>query len=87
MKKENKLPDFDQLKEMVNFWDNHDFTDFKDEFKEITDLKFDFKNRYYLPITIDMYESMEDIAQKKGITVEKLMRNWMEEKLTDSIEV
>ena len=87
MKKENKLPNFDRLKEMINFWDTHNFTDYKDEFKEISDLKFDFKNRYYLQITLDMYERMENIALRKGITVEKLMRSWMEEKLTDSIEI
>jgi len=44
------------------------------------------KNRRYLPISLETYEKMEAIAQPKGISVEKLMRTWVEEKLFDLYE-
>jgi len=46
-------------------------------------VKFDIKDRRYLPISLEMYEKMESIAQKKGTSVEKLMRTWVEEKLAN----
>ena len=85
MKKRDKIPEFNNLKEMADFWDNHDFTDFEDEFEEAPGIKFDIKDRRYLPISLEMYEKMESIAQKKGISVERLMRTWVEEKLVDLI--
>ncbi len=86
MKRRNNFPEFDNLKEMVNFWDDHDFPDFEDEFEEAPDIKFDIKNRHYLPISSAMYEKMESIALEKGISVEILMRTWVEEKLVDFYE-
>ena len=83
IKKRDKIPEFDNLKGMADFWDNHDFTDFEDEFEETPDVKFDIKNRRYLPISLETYEKMEMIAQKKGTSFEKLMRTWVEEKLID----
>ena len=85
MKKNDKIPEFENLKEMADFWDNHDFTDFEDEFEEAPAIKFDIKNRRYLPISLETYEKMETIAQEKGISVERLMRTWVEEKLFDLI--
>jgi len=81
MKKRNKIPEFNNLKEMANFWDDHDLSNFEDEFQEAPDIKFDIKNRRYLPISLEMYEKMEAIAQKKSVSVERLMRTWVEEKL------
>jgi len=86
MKKRNKLPELDNLKAMANFWNDHDFTDFKDEFEEAPAIKFDIKNRRYLPISLEMYEKMEPIAQGKRMSVERLMRSWVEEKLVDLYE-
>ena len=85
MKKRNEFQAFGSLTEMADFWDNHDFTDFEDEFKEAPDIKFDIKDRRYLPISLEMYEKMESIAQKRGISVERLMRTWIEERLVDLI--
>lgn len=85
MKKNDKIPEFNNQKKMADFWDNHDFTDFEDKFEEAPGIKFDIKDRRHLPIFLEMYERMEAIAQKKGISVERLMRTWVEEKLVDFI--
>lgn len=86
MKKRDKTPEFDNLKEMADFWDDHDFTDLEDDFEKAPDIKFDIKNRLYFPISLEMYEKMEALAHEKGISVERLVRTWIEEKLVDLYE-
>jgi len=85
MKRKNKLPEFRNLKEIADFWDEHDFSEYEHEFMEISNLKFNIKNHCYLPISLEMYERMEVIASSRSVSVEKLMRTWIEEKLTDSV--
>lgn len=85
MKEKKILPEFSSLKEIAEFWDDHDFTDYEDEFKEVSDLAFNIKNRFYLPITLDQYDKIESIARNKGITVESLISNWVEERLANAI--
>jgi len=83
MKKREKIPEFDSLNEMANFWDDHNFVDFEDEFEAAPDVKIDIKNRRYLPISLKMYEKMERIAHQKGMSVERLIRTWVAEKLAE----
>lgn len=84
MKKDvNKLPTFKSLKEMAEFWDSHEFTEFQDEFKEISDIDVDIKNRTYLPVTLTMYDKLEKIALAQNTTVDRLIMRWMQEKLAE----
>ena len=84
MKKTNhKLPTFKSLKEIEEFWDSHEFTEFQDEFKEINDLEVDIKSRTYLPITLTMYEKLEKIALAQNTTVDNLIKRWVQEKLRE----
>lgn len=84
MKKINpKLPDFKSLKEMEEFWETHELTEFQNDFKELHDTKVNIKNRTYLPITLIMYEKLEKIAQAQHTTVDRLIHHWVEEKLDE----
>jgi len=77
----HRLPTFKSLKEIEEFWDSHEFTEFQDEFKEINDLEVDIKNRIYLPITLTMYEKLEKLALAQDTTVDRLIHYWVQEKL------
>ena len=84
MKKTNhKLPPFKSLKEIEEFWDSHEFTEFQNDFKEINDLEVDIKSRTYLPVTLTMYEKLEKIALAQNTTVDNLIKRWVQEKLTE----
>jgi len=84
MKKTNhKLPTFKSLKEIEEFWDSHEFTEFQNDFKEINDLEVDIKSRTYLPVTLTMYEKLEKIALAQNTTVDNLIKRWVQEKLTE----
>jgi len=37
MEKQITIPEFKTLKEMSEFWDNHDLTDFENEMEEVKD--------------------------------------------------
>jgi len=82
-KRNSKLPYFSSLNELVDFWDEHDLTEYEHEFVEVSNFKVNIQGRTYLPITIEMYEKLEGIAKKKGISVDKLIRQLLEEKIAE----
>ena len=77
----HKLPTFKSLKEIDEFWDSHEYTEFQDDFKEIKHLEVDIKDRTYLPITLMMYEKLEKIALAQNTTVDNLIKRWVQDKL------
>ena len=58
-------------------------TEYEHEFVEVSNFKVNIQGRTYLPITIEMYEKLEGIAKKKGISVDKLIRQLLEEKIAE----
>jgi len=74
---------FNNLQEIEEFWNSHEFTKFNQDFKEINNLEVNIKNRSYLPVTLSMYEKIEKIAIAKNITVDRLIQRWLEEKLAE----
>jgi uncharacterized DUF497 family protein len=78
-----KLPTFNSLKEIEEFWDSHEFTEFQGDFKEIEDIDVNIKDRTYLPITLSMYDKLEKIASEKNTTVDRLIQSWVQEKMTE----
>ncbi len=82
-KRKNRLPQFSNLNELINFWEDEDLTKYEDEFVEVSDLHVNIKERIYLPITVQMYEKLNSIASGKGIKVEELIRQILTEKLSE----
>jgi hypothetical protein len=77
------MQSFKNLKEMEEFWESHEFTEFQDEFKAVNDLVVEIKKRTFLPITLTMYNKLEKIAIAQNITVDQLIHSWVEEKLAE----
>ena len=78
-----KLPTFNSLKEIEEFWDSHEFTEFQEDFEEIRNVDVDIKDRTYLPITLTMYDKLEKIASEKNTTVDHLIQRWVQEKMAE----
>ena len=67
---------------MAKFWDTHDFTEYKDEFKPVK-VRFSKKLSEGITIRLDQ-ETLSELrsqAQKKGIGPTTLARMWVIEQL------
>jgi len=82
-KSDHKLLNFKSLKEMDEFWDSHEFTEFQDEFKEIEHPEIEIKDRSYLPVTLKEYEKLEKIALEQNTTADHLIQRWVQERLVE----
>lgn len=83
-KTESKLPALKNLQEVADFWDTHEFTEYANEFMKVKDVESDLRERTYLPVTLEMHRKLEQIASAKGISVDLLIRQWVEERLAES---
>ena len=77
------LPTFNSLKEIDEFWDSHEFTEFQEDFEEIRGLDVNIRDRTYLPITLTMYDKLEKITLEKNISVDRLIQRWVQEKMAE----
>lgn len=84
MKKKSKIPEFKSLEEEARFWDTHDITDFKDEFKDV-EMVFDLEKPKEETLVIRLQNSvkkkLEKTARNKGINLSTLARMWIIERL------
>lgn len=86
-KKKSKLPDFNKMsyEEMAEFWDTHEFTEFKDELKDV-DIVFELDKprteSLVLRIQKNIKDKLEKVARSKGLNISTLARMWLMEKLS-----
>jgi predicted DNA binding CopG/RHH family protein len=80
--KKNRVPEFKSRQEMAKFWDTHDFTDYKDEFKPV---RARFAKNLSEGITIRLnpqtLSELRSRAKEKGIGPTTLARMWVLEQL------
>ena len=66
------------LREVGEFWDTHDFTDFD---SDAPDIKMEFSSA--IAIEPDLLSEIEGHASIRGVTVETLVNLWLQEKLVE----
>ena len=80
----NLLPDFKSREEMAHFWDTHDFTDYQDDFKPV-ELDVALEQPKQETVVVRLHTSIKNtlqkVAQRKGLTISSLARMWLMEKL------
>jgi hypothetical protein len=78
----NKLPHFETLDELVEFWETHDFTDYIDEMEEV-DFDTLSAERATLRITLapEPLAKLAKMADQRGLTPNTLVQTWIEERL------
>jgi len=82
--KKQKLPHFDSIDELAQFWDTHDLADFEDELEEVTEPLFiENGQQSVVKFYLQSQESaiLDQLAQSRGIRQEILVREWVLEKL------
>ena len=72
-----KLPKTDSIRELAEFWDTHDLTDFEDELQEVTDPVFVTGDAIKVPLKSRDIAALERLARAKGVSREQLVRSWV----------
>ncbi|HEU5238795.1 MAG TPA: CopG family antitoxin [Pyrinomonadaceae bacterium] len=60
------------------FWDTHDFTEFDDD---SPDAQFDVIST--VPVHLELLHEIEKQAAKRGVKVETLVNQWLQQKLDE----
>jgi len=77
-----KIPDTDSIRELAEFWDTHEPTDFEDQLEEAVEPVFD-RGQYgvTVPLTGAERSALRKIAASRGVPEAELIREWVQEKL------
>jgi hypothetical protein len=71
--------------EIGEFWDTHDVTDFWDQTKPV-EFEVDLESNVRLvALEPDLATKVNEVAWKKGVSLETLLNLWVREKLDESL--
>ena len=71
------IPKTDSIQELAHFWDTHDLTDFEDELEEVDEPVFELSAQLLVALAPDELETLNVLAQSRGISPENLIREWV----------
>jgi hypothetical protein len=80
----DKFPQTDSIREMAQFWDTHDLTDFEDQLVEVTDTTFQREAEVRIHLPFKEAQTIQHLAKAKGIDSADLIRQWILEKVQAS---
>ena len=79
-----KIPQIDSIRELANFWDTHDLTDFENELEEVTETIFRRETLIRIRLPRNEFETIKVIAKSKGVEYTELIQQWVREKVEAS---
>ena len=82
--KPKKIPQTDSIRELAEFWDTHDLTDFEDELEEVR--KPVFQPGATVPLTPRDAKVVNAIAKARGISPRALIQKWISERIEESLK-
>jgi len=80
----DKIPQTDSIREMADFWDTHDLTDFEDQLEEVTEPVFEREKVVQVHLPTRDAETVESMARSQGLNPADLIRTWIIEKVQAS---
>lgn len=82
----SKIPQTDSVKDLAEFWNGHDVTEFEDELEEVSHPVFDRGDRATVRLRLDSKQAaaVHRLAQSKGVGDAELLTAWVAEKLRTS---
>lgn len=82
-KHKSSLSEATSYKEIGEFWDTHDLSDFCDRIKEVSfDVDIELEVTYYA-VDKMLSEKIQAIAYNRGVTADTLINLWVQEKLQE----
>jgi len=78
-----KIPNTDSIRELAEFWDTHDITEFADQLEEVGEPVFARRLRkgVTVPLSADELRALREVAASRGLDEAALIRSWVQEKL------
>jgi hypothetical protein len=82
------LPEtFDTFKEMAEFWDTHDVTDYEEYLTQVeVNIAAHLKHEYVIVLSDTLDAQLRKIQQKEGVPLNTLINLWVQEKLQQYLE-
>ena len=77
----SELPRTDSIRELAEFWDTHDLTDFSEQLEEAPEPVFARPTAIGVPLEPQEAEAVARIAQSEGIDPGNLIRQWVRERI------
>ncbi len=74
---------FRNVEEEIEFWENHDLTDYLDYWQEVKNVTVDLKPR---PLRLEktLAQGIASAAQRRGVSPETLANLWLQQKLAEN---
>jgi len=70
-------------KEIGEFWDSHDLTDYWDQTKPVEfEVEIESETTYF-PVETKLSAKLVSLAKKRGVSPETLLNLWIQEKVRD----
>ena len=79
-----KLPKTDSIRELADFWDSHEVTDFEEALEEVTEPIFARGVTINLPLESREVQAVEQMAHAKEVSREELVSAWVPAKTRPS---
>ena len=78
-----KIPETDSIRELAEFWDTHDVTEFADQLEEVGKPVFARRptKGVTVPLSADELKALREVAASRGLDEAALIRSWVQEKL------
>lgn len=78
-----KIPDTDSIRELAEFWDSHDVTEFADQLEEVGEPVFARRptKGVTVPLSAGELRALREVAASRGLDEAALIRSWVQEKL------
>ena len=80
-----KLPEFNSLKKLVEFFETHDLGEYWDQMPE-AEIDIEIKKRKHtFTIDEDIAVKLTEIARTKRVPAEELIKLWLKEKVSEVV--
>ena len=80
----DNIPQTDSIRELAQFWDTHDLTDFEDRLEEVNEPVFEREQVVQVRLPTEDAQAVESIAHSQGLDPADLIRTWIREKVHPS---
>ena len=77
-----KIPETDSIRELAQFWDDHELSAFDDQLEEVAEPIFvRVKSGVTVPLSDDERTAIRKMAAARGVGEAALIHEWVQEKL------
>jgi len=75
------------LREIADFWDTYDLTDFEDQTRDV-EIEVEIESRrHYVAIDPELMEQLTREARERGLSTQSLVNLWLQERLAQRSEM